>query len=70
VNCNNSNNKILGRVKEKEIRTKDQSPGKQTAQKRQAHKEEGTTKYWNFHQLFEAYQLKKGEVNLIKKLQA
>ncbi len=25
-----------------------------------------TTKYWNFHQSHETYQLKKGEVNLIK----
>ncbi len=39
---------------------KDQSPGKQTAQKRQATRRKGTTKYWKFHQLLEAYQLKKG----------
>ncbi len=72
VNCNIATTiRYLGEWKKKETRGKDQIPGKQTAQKRRVHKErgKGTTKYRNFHQLqlLEAYQLKKGEVNPIKK---
>jgi hypothetical protein len=48
--------------REKETKGKDQSPGKQTAQKRRVPQEgKGPTKYENLHQSHEAYQLKKGE---------
>jgi hypothetical protein len=49
--------------RDKETRGKHQSPGKRIAQKKQATRRKGTTKYRNLHQLLEAYQLKKGEVN-------
>jgi hypothetical protein len=49
--------------REKETRGKHQSPGKQIAQKKQATRRMGTTKHRNLHQLLEACQLKKGEVN-------
>jgi hypothetical protein len=47
--------------REKETRGKDQSPGKKTAQIRQATRGNGTTKNQTLPQLHEAYQLKKGE---------
>ncbi len=52
--------------REKETNGKDQSPGKQIAQKRPAtYGGKGTAKYRNLHQSHEAYPLKKGEVDLI-----
>jgi hypothetical protein len=45
----------------KETKGLDQSPGKQTAHELMNH-----SKYWNFQQSHEAYQVKKGEVSLIK----
>jgi hypothetical protein len=49
--------------REKETRGLYQSPGKQIAQKRWATR---TTKNRTLLQSYEAYQLKKGEINLIK----
>jgi hypothetical protein len=52
--------KALKKGRDKETRGKDQSLGKETAQKRRVPQGgKATTKYQNLYQLLEAYQLKK-----------
>ncbi len=62
--CQTLKKKAPNKGREKETKGKDQSLGKQTTQK-SWDTSKGTFKYQNPHQSLEAYQLKKGEVNLM-----